>query len=409
MGALLPEERPRPQLRQEGPLRVLLGARLVEVKGHRYALMAIARLRAASIDVTLDCAGHGPLRDRLEREALDLGLTDRVRFLGVLDHGDLLSRLRDDEWDVVLLPSIRNGRQREGIPVMLIEAMAAGLPVVATSTGGIPELLESGAGIEVPERDPAAIADALARLAADPELRRRLSRASVRRAREQQLGYLVHEPSLTVNRRRWRWLSCWFDDKFLIVASYRLSRFLDLLLGRGWRVSRVLLAPGFFLFRPWAPRHGIHYQATIGRGLKILHPEMGVQVSKMAVIGCGLVLVGGNAVGRRRHGASDRPILGDDVELGMGAIVLGPVRIGDGVRVGAGAVVIHDVPDGATVVGVPARIGSPSPAPRVDAGHDPRNPTESLLEARGRAETAPRDFARFRDDSDRGDPPCTPR
>lgn len=76
----------------------------------------------------------------------------------------------------------------------------------------------------------------------------------------------------------------------------------------------------------------------------------------MAVIGCGLVLVGGTAVGRRRHGASDRPILGDDVELGMGAIVLGPVRIGDGVRVGAGAVVIHDVPDGATVVGVPARI-----------------------------------------------------
>jgi len=86
---------------------------------------------------------------------------------------------------VALLPSIETCEDREGIPVFLIEAMAAGVPVVATNTGGIPELLESGGGILIPQRDARAIAEALATLAADGDLRRQLAKAGVRRVRDQ--------------------------------------------------------------------------------------------------------------------------------------------------------------------------------------------------------------------------------
>ena len=163
------------------PLRVLIGARIDdELKGHRDALEAIARLKAAGIEVTLDCAGDGVMRSTFESYASTLGVSDRVRFLGVVDHSDLLSRFAKGLWNAVLLPSLETEHHREGIPVFLIEAMAAGIPVVATSTGGIPELVGS-AGLLVPQRDPLAIAEALGRLARDPHLRRRLASSGRRR------------------------------------------------------------------------------------------------------------------------------------------------------------------------------------------------------------------------------------
>jgi glycosyltransferase involved in cell wall biosynthesis len=171
--------------KSRGPLRVLLAARLVEVKGHRYALEAVARLKSAGVDVALHCIGDGPLRVTLEKYATALDVVDRVQFPGLLDHQKLLTQLSDHRWDVALLPSIRIRDQREGIPVFLIEAMAAGLPVVATNTGGISELLEGEAGMVIPERDSKAIADALAKLATDCDIRRHHTDAAVRRIRNQ--------------------------------------------------------------------------------------------------------------------------------------------------------------------------------------------------------------------------------
>ena len=166
-------------------MRVLLGARFDEMKGHRYALEAIARLRAAGVDVSLDCAGHGRLKATIEKYAAVLDILDRVHFPGLLDHQELLTQLREHRWDVALLPSLETYEDREGIPVFLIEAMAAGVPVVATKTGGIPELLESGAGMLIPQRDASAITEALARLTADGDLRRQLAEAGIRRVRKQ--------------------------------------------------------------------------------------------------------------------------------------------------------------------------------------------------------------------------------
>jgi colanic acid/amylovoran biosynthesis glycosyltransferase len=185
MGVAIPSSGAERKGRVPGPLRVLLGARLVDVKGHRYALEATAQLKAAGVEISLQCAGEGPLRDSLEKHATALDVRDRVQFLGVIDHQELLNRLRQHQWDVVLLPSIVIGEQREGIPVSLIEAMAAGVVVVGTNTGGIPELLESGAGLLVGQRDARAVADALSRLAADDELRLQLAEAGIRRVRSQ--------------------------------------------------------------------------------------------------------------------------------------------------------------------------------------------------------------------------------
>ena len=171
--------------RRRGPLRVILGARFDESKGHRYAVEAVALIKVEGIDVSLDCAGHGPLKATIEKYASTLDVLDRVYFPGWLDHQELLTQLRDHRWDVALLPSLETSQYREGIPVFLIEAMAAGIPVVATDTGGIPELLEGGAGVLVPQQNARAIAEALARLADDSVLRRQLADAGIRRVRDQ--------------------------------------------------------------------------------------------------------------------------------------------------------------------------------------------------------------------------------
>jgi serine O-acetyltransferase len=93
----------------------------------------------------------------------------------------------------------------------------------------------------------------------------------------------------------------------------------------------------------------------VGKGLRIIHPTLGIVIHGEAVVGKNCVLNGGNSVGARRPIRRGQLVLGDDVIIGIHACVLGPVRIGNGVQIGAGAVVIHDQEDGAVVVGIPAR------------------------------------------------------
>jgi glycosyltransferase involved in cell wall biosynthesis len=164
-------------------LRVLMAARLDEIKGHRYALEAVARLKKAGIKICLHCVGDGPLKSTLQQYAVELDVMDEVHFPGLLDHQEILRQLCEHRWDVALLASIENGNDHEGIPVFLIEAMAAGVAVVATNTGGITELLEGGVGILVRQQDPNSIADALVRLEKDRCLLRKLSVAGIRRVR----------------------------------------------------------------------------------------------------------------------------------------------------------------------------------------------------------------------------------
>jgi glycosyltransferase involved in cell wall biosynthesis len=148
---------------------VLALARLHHRKGIADLLTAASMLPHAIIRV----AGEGPERLSLERLAEKLGVAERVQFLGTrTDVADLLRGCT-----LFVLPSLA-----EGLPVSVIEAMAAGRPVVATDIGGTNEIVVHGeTGLLVPPADPLALAGAIARLLADPQLQREMGAAGQRR------------------------------------------------------------------------------------------------------------------------------------------------------------------------------------------------------------------------------------
>ena len=137
------------------PLWVVAG-RLEEQKGHDLLLDALVTLYRQGLDFTLAVAGDGSRRGWLEQRALSLGLSPRVQFVGQLDDvGSLLAAA-----DGVILPS-----RWEGLPLVLLEAMARGRPIVATAVGGVADALEDGvSGTLVPPNDIGALAAALEHL-----------------------------------------------------------------------------------------------------------------------------------------------------------------------------------------------------------------------------------------------------
>lgn len=160
-----------------GSCRILCVASFEEVKGHRHLLAACSILKERGVDFICDLAGEGPLRGEMEAMIVSYGLSERVRVLGGQPRPEVIRLFQ--EADIAVLPSqpTRQGK-REGIPVVLMEAMASGLPVVSTVLSGIPELVADGqTGLLVQPADPLALADALDRLASDPELRSRMGAA----------------------------------------------------------------------------------------------------------------------------------------------------------------------------------------------------------------------------------------
>lgn len=145
---------------------VAVVAALERRKGHDVLLHALAVLRARGVPVRCLVCGDGSERAALERLASSLGLGDAVRFLGEQRQvADVLAAA-----DVFVLPS-----RWEGLGVAILEAMAMALPVVASAVGGIPEAVVDGVtGVLVPPEHPAALADALAALVADPARARAL-------------------------------------------------------------------------------------------------------------------------------------------------------------------------------------------------------------------------------------------
>jgi glycosyltransferase involved in cell wall biosynthesis len=169
LGVELPRE-PAAAAPREAP-RIICSARMCSWKGHRYLLAALAQLRDEGRAFSVDFAGDGEIRGEVEAAIAKHGLGDRVRMLGNVPHGKLVAKLESGAYDIAVLASTESGDEHEGIPVALMEAMAVRLPVVATRTGSIPELVDSTNGILVEQRDPAALATALRRLFDDPGLR----------------------------------------------------------------------------------------------------------------------------------------------------------------------------------------------------------------------------------------------
>ncbi len=156
------------------PFTILCIGTLHEVKGHTHLIEACRLLRERNIDFSCHFVGDGPDHAALTIQVASAGLSDHIHFEGRLTRQDVIAMLR--RADVVVAPSVPSrDNRREGIPVVLMEAMSSGVPVIASDLSGIPELVEHEvSGLLVSPGDPAAIASAIERLARDPALRRRL-------------------------------------------------------------------------------------------------------------------------------------------------------------------------------------------------------------------------------------------
>jgi len=174
--------RPPEKRQAKEAVRFICVARLIKRKGIEDALNAVASMKARNVELHL--VGLGPLMQKIERLAAELGIADRIVFRGHLRGEELARAYRES--DVFLLPSLS-----ESFSMALLEGMASGLPVVATRVGGIPELVEDGVnGLLVPAHAPHYLAAALDRMAASPELRARLGRNN-RRKIETRYGWAL--------------------------------------------------------------------------------------------------------------------------------------------------------------------------------------------------------------------------
>ena len=164
------------RVRADSGFRIACIGTLHEVKGQRYVIEACRLLADDGVDVECSLVGAGPDAAALQEQIRSLGLADRVHLTGERTRPEVAELLRSS--DVLVTPSVLTRRgKREGIPLVLMEAMASGVPVVASRISGIPELVEDGvSGLLVPPGEPVALAQALSRLHDDEELRRRLTR-----------------------------------------------------------------------------------------------------------------------------------------------------------------------------------------------------------------------------------------
>ncbi|MDX2081528.1 MAG: glycosyltransferase [Terrimicrobiaceae bacterium] len=172
----------------DGGWHFVQASRLIEKKGLDNTLQAFAEFRRAFPGGRLTVAGEGPLLGKLQELAASLGVTEAVNFAGFQNQEGLAALYRAAH--VFVHPSrVTASQDQEGVPNSMLEAMATGLPVVATRHGGIPEAVADGRdGFLTPENDSAGLAASMKRLAESPELYRGFSvsaAASVRQKFEQ--------------------------------------------------------------------------------------------------------------------------------------------------------------------------------------------------------------------------------
>jgi glycosyltransferase involved in cell wall biosynthesis len=167
------------------PENIICIARLVPKKGHQVLLDAVACMVAAGRRLHLTLVGEGPGEAALRESVARLGLEDQVTLLGALDNQATLAALRRADLCVLAARVAADG-DRDGLPVVLMEAAALGIPLVATRVGGIPELVDEACGWPAPPDDPQALAGAMtACLDGQPSERTARTRRARQRIEEQ--------------------------------------------------------------------------------------------------------------------------------------------------------------------------------------------------------------------------------
>ncbi|MEO2022953.1 MAG: glycosyltransferase family 4 protein [Pirellulaceae bacterium] len=164
------DEFPYSEPEQREPLIFAVG-RLVEKKGFAVLIRACGELKARGRNFRCEIAGGGILMDELSRQVTELGLGDQVQLLGPCPQGQVREKLHQAA--VLAAPCVVAADQdRDGLPTILLEAMAMGTPCISTDVTGIPEILSDGnTGLSVPQNDALALATACELLLDDPELR----------------------------------------------------------------------------------------------------------------------------------------------------------------------------------------------------------------------------------------------
>lgn len=150
---------------------IITPANLVPKKGHRYLIEACGLLIKKGV-TNFKCYffGDGYLHKDLLTLIKEHNLEEYISIKGQIPHNELLNLYKNNNIDLIVLPSIiTDYGDLEGIPSALTEAMAYGIPVISTNTGGIPELIGDGSGIMVNQKDPLALADAIEKLMKDSE------------------------------------------------------------------------------------------------------------------------------------------------------------------------------------------------------------------------------------------------
>jgi glycosyltransferase involved in cell wall biosynthesis len=159
--------------------RVLAVGRLSKRKGFDYLIRATHLLCARGVDVTVEFLGDGDERQRLHSLATEVGVADRVRFRGWLPFAEVRQAM--NEATLLVHPSDGLG---DGLPNVVREAMAFGLPVIASDVAGIPDALSGGCGVLVPPKNEDELAAAIERLLHEPEERIRIARRARARTEE---------------------------------------------------------------------------------------------------------------------------------------------------------------------------------------------------------------------------------
>jgi glycosyltransferase involved in cell wall biosynthesis len=161
----------KPAQRISNLINIICVGRLEKVKGHKFLIEACAQLKAQNVDFSCYLVGDGELRSQIQQQINRLNLADQVKILGFQPHQQVVELLA--KADVLIQPSIS-----EGIPVAVMEGMAMGIPVVASSVTGVPELVIDGTtGLLVPSQDTMALTEAIIKLYKFPELRKQLGKS----------------------------------------------------------------------------------------------------------------------------------------------------------------------------------------------------------------------------------------
>ncbi|HEY2555415.1 MAG TPA: glycosyltransferase family 4 protein [Candidatus Cybelea sp.] len=159
--------------RSQAGFRVVCPAALVPVKGHSNLFAALSQLKESGVPIHCTLYGTGPLQTELESAAASRGLQDQITFGGFIPQGRLHELYRAGTFDAIVLASRNAGeKMMEGVPSALLEAMAFGIPIVATNSGSVREAVDGESGLLVPADNPSALAAALFDVYRNPETAR---------------------------------------------------------------------------------------------------------------------------------------------------------------------------------------------------------------------------------------------